>query len=208
MSKIADHPLRYALANELHARPFPTIEVPGFAAYLAIKFSPGPAVRDRLLALLDRYGATHPQPDATHYFGDIGKHRLKWELHTEFVTYTIFGEGNAEQPFDPAVFNVFPDDWLANIPGERITSALIRIEALDDELSVPEKLNNWLVDESLAASTVLDNAAVIAGDYRIVPAGHMRFAVFVRPETGARRVGRVVQRLCEIETYNPWRCSG
>jgi len=29
----------------------------------------------------------------------------------------------------------------------------------------------------------------------------MRFAVFVRPDTGARRVGRIVQRLCEIETY-------
>ena len=29
----------------------------------------------------------------------------------------------------------------------------------------------------------------------------MRFAVFVRPGTGKRRVGRIVQRLCEIETY-------
>ena len=29
----------------------------------------------------------------------------------------------------------------------------------------------------------------------------MRFAVFVKEGTGARRVGRIVQRLCEIETY-------
>jgi uncharacterized membrane-anchored protein len=29
----------------------------------------------------------------------------------------------------------------------------------------------------------------------------MRFAVFVRPDTGTRRIGRIVQRLCEIETY-------
>jgi uncharacterized membrane-anchored protein len=42
---------------------------------------------------------------------------------------------------------------------------------------------------------------VIAGDFRIDPAGHMRFAVFVAPTTGQRRIGRVVQRLCEIETY-------
>src|SRR5690606_1533272 len=35
----------------------------------------------------------------------------------------------------------------------------------------------------------------------IDPAGLMRFAVFVRPGTGARRVGRIVQRLCEIEIY-------
>ena len=50
-------------------------------------------------------------------------------------------------------------------------------------------------------SRVLDDAAVIAGDFRIDAGGHMRFAVFARPGTGGRRVGRVVQRLCEIETY-------
>ncbi|MGR3659857.1 MAG: DUF3422 family protein [Paracoccaceae bacterium] len=201
MSQIVDHPLRYALTNELHARPFPTIEVPGFAAYLAIEGKPDERARAHLLALLDRCGATHPQPGATHYFGDIGKHKLKWEQHAEFVTYTIFGEGNALQPFDPATFNVFPSDWLAGMPGRRITSALIRVELMEDDKVIPEKLDDWLVSESLAVSSVLDDAAVIAGDYRIDPAGHLRFAVFVRPDTGTRRVGRIVQRLCEIETY-------
>jgi uncharacterized membrane-anchored protein len=57
------------------------------------------------------------------------------------------------------------------------------------------------VPESLAVARVIDGAAVVAGDFRIDPAGHMRFAVFVRPDTGARRIGRIVQRLCEIETY-------
>jgi uncharacterized membrane-anchored protein len=57
------------------------------------------------------------------------------------------------------------------------------------------------VAESLAVARVVDGAAVIAGDFRIDPAGHMRFAVFVQPGTGGRRVGRIVQRLCEIETY-------
>jgi uncharacterized membrane-anchored protein len=47
----------------------------------------------------------------------------------------------------------------------------------------------------------VDGAAIVAGDFRIDPAGHMRFAVFVRPGTGERRIGRIVQRLCEIETY-------
>jgi uncharacterized membrane-anchored protein len=64
-----------------------------------------------------------------------------------------------------------------------------------------EELEDWFVAESLAVSRVVDGAAVIAGDFRIDAAGHMRFAVFVAPGTGARRVGRIVQRLCEIETY-------
>jgi len=57
------------------------------------------------------------------------------------------------------------------------------------------------VPESLAVSYVLDRSAVIAGDFRIDEAGHMRSSVFVAPDIGVRRIGRIVQRLCEIETY-------
>ncbi len=207
MSPISDHPLRYALANELHARPFPTVRAPSRAAYLAIKPAHNAAARDRdadrahLVALLDRFGAQHPQPGATHYFGRIGKHDLKWESHTEFVTYTIFGEGVAERPFDAATFGVFPEDWLEAAPGTRVTSALIRIEEAPQDAEIARKAEDWFVPESLAISRVLDDQLIIAGDFRIDPAGHMRFAIFARPEAGSRRIGRVVQRLCEIETY-------
>jgi uncharacterized membrane-anchored protein len=207
MPPIADHPLRYPLANELHARPFPSLEAPCRAAFLAIKQPHGAAGRDRaldrahLVDLLDRHGAPHPQPGATHWFGQLGKHQLKWESHTEFVTYTLFGQGVAARPFDADTFRMFPEDWLAAAPGVRITSALIRVEIETDAAVIRSRLDEWFVQESLAASSVLDGAAVIAGDFRIDPAGHMRFAVFVRPDTGPRRIGRIVQRLCEIETY-------
>ncbi len=207
MDPIDDHPLRYQIANELHARPFPSVEAPGRAAYLALKPAQNAAGRDReadrahLIKLLDRFGAAHPQPGATHYFGEIGKHRLKWESHTEFVTFTIFGEGVAERPFDAGTFQVFPADWLAEAPGTRVTSALIRIESGTPDDEIPAKLRDWFVPESVAQSRVIDDQLVVAGDFRIDPGGHMRFAVFAREGTGARRVGRVVQRLCEIETY-------
>lgn len=207
MTPIKDHDLRYQLANELHARPFPTLTAPSRAAFLAIKQPRDAAARDRdqdrahLIALLDRYGAPHPQPGATHYFGKIGRHSLKWESHTEFVTYTIFGDGVADTPFDASTFAMFPDDWLAASPGERITSALIRIEVCDDMDSIPAKVESWFVPESLAISAVLDQTAVIAGDFRIDAAGHMRFALFATKDMGPRRIGRVAQRICEIETY-------
>ena len=63
MSLITDHPMRYTLANELHARPFPSFRAPGVVAYLALKLPENAAGRDRaqdrldLIALLDRYGA-------------------------------------------------------------------------------------------------------------------------------------------------------
>lgn len=207
MTPIEDHPLRYSLVNELHARPFPSMKAPGRAAYLAIKPAQNAAERDRdaerahLIDLLDRFGASHPQPGATHYFGQIGKYMLKWESHTEFVTYTIIGDGVAERPFDAATFEVFPQDWLNAAPGTRITSALIRVEPLIDDRQIEPKIEDWFVPESLAISRVLEDELVIASDFRIDPKGHMRFAIFARPETGERRIGRVMQRLCEIETY-------
>jgi uncharacterized membrane-anchored protein len=88
------------------------------------------------------------------------------------------------------------------MPQARITSGLLRImprPATDTEIQ--PLLKDWFVAESLAAASVLDDAAVIASDFRVDPAGHLRFAVFVSPDTGKRRVGRIVQRLCEIETY-------
>jgi uncharacterized membrane-anchored protein len=205
---IPDHPLRYATVNELHARPFPSLEVPSTAVYVAIKEPVQAQNRDRgadlahLLALLDRHGSAHPQPGATHFSGPIGRAELKWESHTEFVTYSAFTKGVSARPFDPAEAEVLPEDWLAAAPGRRLTSVLIRVEAMpasEDELL--KRLDDWFVPESLAVARVVDGAAVVAGDFRIDPGGHMRFAVFVAPGTGPRRVGRIVQRLCEIETY-------
>ena len=207
MSPIDDHPLRYSLANELHARPFPVLDIPCSAKFLAIKQPENAASRDRgldrahLIALLDMHGAPHPQPNATHYSGTIGRHTLKWEQHTEFVTYTAFETSLSDRPFDTAEFDVFPQDWLDAAPGARITSALVRVAPKPDDRTIIAALEDWFVPESLAVSSILDDCAVVAGDFRIDTAGHTRFAVFVNPGTGQRRVGRIVQRLCEIETY-------
>ncbi|MDD9716129.1 DUF3422 domain-containing protein [Dinoroseobacter sp. PD6] len=207
MPAIEDHPLRYALANELHARPFPELSAPCHAVFLAIKQPQDAAMRNRdldrahLIELLDRYGAPHPSPGATHFSGQIGKHTLKWESHTEFVTFTIFVDGTAARPFDPDSFDVFPEDWLKKAPGMRMGSSLIRVEERPSKEEIKTKLESWFVPESLAVSQVLDDSAVIAGDFRIDAGGHSRFAIFVGDDIGKRRVGRILQRVTEIETY-------
>jgi uncharacterized membrane-anchored protein len=207
MAGLADHDLRYALANELHARPFPTLAAPCHAVYLAIKQPENASSRDygpdraHLTALLDLYGASHPAPGATHWFGALGRHQLKWERHTEFVTYTLLDEGAPRGNFAGDTFDVFPDDWLANAPGVRITSVVVRVEEDPGAEAIPPLLADWFVAESLAASSVLSDSAVIAGDFRIDEKGHVRFAVFRQRGCGSRRLGRIVQRLCEIETY-------
>ena len=161
MAPIEDHPLRYKLANELHARPFPSMRAPCSAAYVAFKQPEMAANRDRgadiahLFNLLDRHGAPHPQPGATHYYGQIGRHWLKWEQHTEFVTYTIFSEGVQDHPFDPRAFDPFPQDWLEEAPGQRITSILLRVEKRPDAAAIRSKLNAWFVPKGVLNETPL-----------------------------------------------------
>ncbi len=208
MAPITDHPLRYALSGELHARPFPALGAPSRAVFLAIKQPSDAATRDRaadlahLVQLLDHYGAPRPDENATHYYGVMGKYSLKWEQHTEFVTYTVFSNGLGDRPFDAAEFDVFPDYWLAAAPGGRITSALLRVVPRpSDDSMIDRQLRDWFVPESLAVASVLEGAAVVASDFRIDSAGHQRIAIFPDAGTGDRRIGRIVQRLCEIETY-------
>ncbi|MEI4469951.1 DUF3422 family protein [Frigidibacter sp. MR17.24] len=203
-----DHPLRYPLVNELHARPFPVLSAPCEAVYLAIKEPVDAANRDRardmahLVDLIHRHGGSRPEPGATHYSTGLGRHELKWESHTEFVTYSAFSQGLSPRAFDPAQAEIFPADWLAAAPGGRLAAVLIRVELMPEtETELHAKFDDWFVGESLAVSRVSGGDAVIAGDFRLDPAGQMRFAVFVRPDTGPRRIGRIVQRLCEVETY-------
>lgn len=207
---LADHPERFNLANELHARPFPELNAPCRAAHLAIKPPHNAADRDRaldfahLIALLDRYGAPHPPPGASHYSGNLGRGFLKWEMHTEFVTYTIFADQVSERPFSGENFALFPADWLASAPGAVVTSCLVRVESggPDDlEPRLSGDVLQWFVPESLAISRVVDGEAVIAADFHIDENRHTRIAVFAVPGIGSRRLGRIVQRLLEIETY-------
>ncbi|WP_415184747.1 DUF3422 family protein [Phaeovulum sp.] len=208
MCPTADHPLRYELVNELHARPFPQLPVPSHAVYLAIKEPHDAANRDRtkdvdhLFALLTRHGAALPLRGVSHYAGPIGKHTLKWESHTEFTTYLAIAPVASKRPFDPAEGEIFPANWVETAPGKRLTAVSIRVEALpENPEDIAPRLAEWFVPESLVCAGVLEGAAIIAGDFRIDQAGQMRFAVFVRPGTGPGRVGRIVQRICEIETY-------
>lgn len=206
MNSLKNHPRRYELANELHARPFPEIKGPGQALCIALTNPSGAGVaREQLIDLLDKFGAAHPPPEANHHHGDLGRNRLKWERHSEFITYTLFLDEVAEKPFSSDPQAAFPEDWLAALDGEIITSVKLRIERAETVQDVEQRLDseirNWFVGESLAAAFVLDQNAFVAGDFRIDEAGHVRFAVIGIGDVGARRMGRVVQRILEVETY-------
>ena len=203
-----DHQQRYALVAELHARPFPRLSAPGTLSFVAFKEPTQAARRDRardfaqLSELISRHGAMIPDAEVTHWAGTLGRHLVRWESHSEFVSYSAFEPGLRATAFDPAAMAVFAEDWQAAAPGGRLCAVLVQIETLpQDETEVSARLAQWFVPESLAVARVLEGEGLVAGDFRIDPAGIMRFAVFVAPGVGPGRTGRLVQRLCEIEIY-------
>ncbi|HRO12958.1 DUF3422 family protein, partial [Amaricoccus sp.] len=146
----------------------------------------------------------HPPPGASHFYGPLGRGFLKWEMHTEFVTYTLFADGVDPRPFSGEMFDLFPADWLAAAPGKVVSSCLVRIETVEPgevETRIARDLPKWFVPESLAVSRVVDGEAVIAADFHIDEHGHGRLLVFAVPGIGRRRLGRITQRLLEIEMY-------
>jgi len=208
---LTDHPQRYALTNELHARPFQPMAAPGRVLHLALKQSEGAAERDpgrdraHLIAFLDRHGAPHPAPEANQYVHDFGRFRMKWERHTEFVSYTLYEEGEAEPVFAADLAEQFPAEWLEAAGGEVVAAVQVEILPADGkqaaEALVEGPLAREFNAESVAVSRVLDDQALAMGDFRIHEGGATRFAVIVHGGTGPRRIGRLAQRLIEIETY-------
>ena len=208
MSSDTDHPQRYALVNELHARPSPRLKAPATCAFVAFKEPRDAANRDRtrdvahLIELTERHGGQRPDADDSHYQGRLGRYDLKWESHTEFVTCMAMTPGLPIRPFDPSAGAIFSQEWQDKAPGKRIAAMLVQIDILpDDPKEALDRIGDWFARDGLTAVWVLDEKAVIAGDFRIDSAGWMRFAIFVRPDLGEGRIGRILHRLVELETY-------
>jgi uncharacterized membrane-anchored protein len=204
---LSNHPLRVPLADELHTRPFPKIKAPTSAAYLAVT-STGSVSKDLavLVKLLKAIGHLEQKPKGSHYFGDFGDFKLKWERHTEFVTYTLFvGRDNGAEMFVDSPHKFFPEAWMQKTSGQILTSCFLEVigplTLKDTEKYVTHEFFKYFKDESLAVNYVLGKEAAVASDFTIDVDGHIKLAILVIGQVGENRLGRIVQRLLEIETY-------
>lgn len=194
------HPLRRDLVHELHARPFPETDAGSSVVMVAI--IPGEDPFAILNDLLDHYKAPRPAAGVNQHSTDLGPATLKWERHSEFVTYTLIRKGLAEPAFSGELHDYFPADWLHRA-GDLITSVLVRIEGRDgrDDTQLLVGIDNWFQGESLSVSAVGELTSLVATDFRLDARGHVRFAIIADESLSGLRLGRLVQRLLEIEVY-------
>lgn len=197
-----DHPHRYTLNNEIHARAPQEIEAPEQISYLAITYAIGEndlALGD-LARLCEMTGSAPPPHGALHFRTKMGPLGLNWERHTEFATYTFSRRAPFDHPFKtPALLQV-PEQWLTSVHGKLLVG--IHLAVRDHRVYVPD-LRDIVADFSdnyLVGARVGGGSAIVLTDFRIHEDGFSRM-LLMDIKMGKRQGGRIVQRLLEIETY-------
>ena len=197
-----DHPLRSALIEEVHARPFAALEPPEQASHLALVSGEDGGAADfaHLVRLCRRYDVSLPNEGSKHFTCDFGTFRLKWERHGEFCTYTFFGRHSFEQPFSISAISTVPCDWLEALPGKRLVAVHLALELRERPPRSAPDLATIFRSETLSGSRVLGGAALTWTDFAVHEDGFGR--ILVRDiALDHFEAGRLVQRLLEIEAY-------
>ena len=198
------HPQRTALHNEIHARP-PEALTPPLAISHVVMWADAAqreASREHLAALLRDNHLAPPDARMTHLRADLGAFHVRWELHTEFISWTFSAplqvEGFGRQ--EPAgALAAVPREWLAALPGQclcQLNLWVLQMGTLPDNVLLAHVLR----EETLVASSIAGGHAQVFTDFVLQADGSSRM-VLLAGAMSPRRVGRAVQRLLEIETY-------
>lgn len=203
LSELQEHPLRQRLNNEFHARPPVPLVGAMLVSHLAFKHSAekASAARSNLDKLCQGHTCTAIESSDSHLMIDTGAFRMRWELHTEFSSYTFFrplANGEELHP-DATAFDAVHPEWISGIPGKLIVATHVELRSTE-EIS-PESILASLTPNgrTMVAAKVADEMAWIFTDFKI-DNGFSRFLILNAGLT-QRQTGRTVQRLVEIETY-------
>jgi uncharacterized membrane-anchored protein len=195
------HPLRDALYDELHARPFQVISTPQQISHLAFKAEPHEqnAASERLCELCQRYSVDWPAADTVSFQQDFGEFAVRWERHMEFYTLTFKRPRGTTQPFAERVIDLLPPDWLASLPGQAVAAFHLVIDdgSLDTD---PDALTTHFEGQRLIISQPKDGKALFCTAFKLHSDGFGRFLVQNRGISDYQ-MGRLAQRIMEMETY-------
>ena len=200
----SQRPQRAVLHNEIDARPPEAMEAPVAIAHVVMLADAAgrEASRAHAAALLRDHHMALPDADTNHLRMDLGAFRMRWELHTEFVSWTFtvpmpaqsFGE---REPL--SAVDMVPREWLAALPGQCLCSLNLWVLPTQT-FGTDSLLRHVLHEDTLVASTVADGHGEVYTDFAIHADGFSRMVLLAGGMT-PRRLGRLVQRLLEIETY-------
>lgn len=159
------------------------------------------ASRSHLARLLGDHHLPPPDSRTAHIRMDLGSYRIRWELHTEFVTWTFsrsFAVGSGER--EPATaLDLVRSEWFGAIPGQMLGA--LHLWVLPSNENGRERfLQGLLCEQALVGSRIADGQAELLTDFALHADGFSRQVLWVG-NLQERELGRVVQQLLEIDTY-------
>jgi uncharacterized membrane-anchored protein len=197
-----EHPLRRIVTAELHARTFEPLRAPERVSHLTVVCGERETGRQvqHLKRLLGLYGRPIPETIDQHYWADLGPMRVRWERHTEFVTYTFSKQGAYAHPFVAPVLQELPVDWLSELPGEVMSAVAMAV----DSCTMPERDSDALAEifdgNPVIGSEAVGGSARVWTDFKIHTDGFVR--ILVRDcSLSKNQAGRLAKRILEINFY-------
>ncbi len=204
--------LRQALHNEVHARPPEVLHAPLAVTHwvMLTRGEERAASRTHLAALLEGRGLAPPGDGQVYLRADLGEFSLRWEQHTEFSSWT-FMRGLSPQELlalehgePPSAAELAPAAWRQAVPGQQLAG--VQLWVLPKAGTDRAALVRHLLDErSVTGSSVISASSELHTDLQLRADGCVRMLVFsgevATGQVSPRRLGRLVQRLLEIESY-------
>lgn len=199
---IPDYPERLELHTELNAVAYELLAPPFQLSHWVLMSERDRVDQERQLVgeLCIRYGINPPHSHESDFSADFGEFRLRWERHTEYSTYTVYRAKPFEIPFEHSAIEYVPREWLAQLPGELLVATHIALEDRSQPKRSLHELVTLFASGTVIGSKVAGGAASVWSDNQIHKDnfGH----ILIHDENlRSRQVGRLVQRLLEIETY-------
>lgn len=202
--QLAQHPQRVSLHNEVHARPPQALTAPLAISHVVMLCDAAEreASRSHVAALLRDHHLPLPDPQSSHFRMDLGAFHIRWELHTEFVSWTFMSALPVDRlgEIEPdRALNAVPQSWFAGLPGQCLSSLHLWVVPMLAS-GASGLIKQMLLEDTVLASTVAGDVGEVYTDFAIHADGFSRM-VLLAGDMSPRRLGRLVQRLLEIETY-------
>lgn len=198
------HPLRDDLYNELHSRPFQVLPTPARVTQMAVLTAPDQR-RQQFLHLQDLHrqlGYPVPEQEMGCFEQTFGSLRVRREMHMEFATYTFTNLAiDDDTPFSTSGISLLPDGWLEQLAGTLVAAFHLEIRpATEDAQGDLAYVRKHFEGMRLVGSSPQEGAARVWGTFKLHSDGFGRFMV-MNHHMSDSQLGRLTQRLMEIETY-------
>jgi uncharacterized membrane-anchored protein len=202
-----EHPLRRTLSDELHARAFHDFDGAGRVIRFvflvgnddraAVSYINEFMVKNRLPAL---DGGTN---FCRH---EMAGYALRIERHTEFLTISFLqsglkvASGLATNAFDEGLLAHMPFAWARQTPAPLFHAIWVEVGGKPPRRLSQQTMIEHLQSRAVASNNFSDLAAQVHFAFDIDNSGFSRVVIF-NSAIVASRMGRIVQRVVEIETY-------